>query len=168
MPDRTPADDSHLQMTSTNDGRVDLGKRPLIIASNRGPVTFSQQADGSFEARKGSGGVVTAVTAVAREHCPIWIAAAMTEGDRHRAAVAQEANEKLIEFGSPAEFRLRFVVPSPDAYHQYYNVISNPLLWFLQHYLWDTPRSPDITAEIWDAWRNGYVVVNELFADEIV
>ena len=155
-------------MTATEEVRVDLGTRPLIIASNRGPVTFSQRDNGSFDARKGSGGVVTAVSAIAREHCPIWIAAAMTEGDRHRAAVAQEADEKLIEFGSPAEFRLRFVVPSPDAYHQYYNVISNPLLWFLQHYLWDTPRSPDITAEIWDAWRDGYVHVNQLFADEIV
>ena len=59
-------------------------------------------------------------------------------------------------------------MPEPEAYHQYYNVISNPLLWFLQHYLWDTPRSPDITDEIWDAWHNGYVAVNRLFADEIV
>ena len=142
--------------------------RPLIIASNRGPVTFSRRTGGSFDARKGSGGVVTAVSAVARERQPIWIAAAMTDGDRQRAAFAKEDGEELIEFGDPAEFRLRFVVPTPDAYHQYYNVISNPLLWFLQHYLWDTPRSPDITHDIWDAWRNGYVAVNRQFADEII
>lgn len=142
--------------------------RPLIIASNRGPVTFSRRAGGSFEARKGSGGVVTAVSAVARERQPIWIAAAMTDGDRQRAALAREDGEQLIEYGDPPEFRLRFVVPSPEAYHQYYNIISNPLLWFLQHYLWDTPRSPDITHDIWDAWRNGYVTVNRQFADEII
>ena len=142
--------------------------RPLIIASNRGPVTFSRRTGGSFEARKGSGGVVTAVSAVARERQPIWIAAAMTDGDRQRAAFAKEDGEQLIEFGDPPEFRLRFVVPSPEAYHQYYNIISNPLLWFLQHYLWDTPRSPDITHDIWDAWRNGYVSVNRQFADEII
>jgi trehalose 6-phosphate synthase len=142
--------------------------RPLIIASNRGPVTFSRRTGGSFEARKGSGGVVTAVSAVARERQPIWIAAAMTDGDRQRAALAREDGEQLIEYGDPPEFRLRFVVPSPEAYHQYYNIISNPLLWFLQHYLWDTPRSPDITHEIWDAWRNGYVAVNRQFADEII
>lgn len=142
--------------------------RPLIIASNRGPVTFSRRTGGSFDARKGSGGVVTAVSAVARERQPVWIAAAMTDGDRQRAAFAKEDGEHLIEFGDPAEFRLRFVVPTPEAYHQYYNVISNPLLWFLQHYLWDTPRSPDITYEIWDAWRNGYVSVNRQFADEII
>jgi trehalose 6-phosphate synthase len=167
MPDRASAETKRL-MPSTTDLDTDLGTRPLIIASNRGPVTFSRQADGSFDARKGSGGVVTAVTAVARERQPIWIAAAMTEGDRLRAAHARDTGEELIEFGNPCEFRLRFVVPAQDAYHQYYNVISNPLLWFLQHYLWDTPRTPDITKEIWDAWRDGYVVVNELFADEIV
>jgi trehalose 6-phosphate synthase len=76
--------------------------------------------------------------------------------------------DQLIEYGDPAEFRLRFVVPTPEAYHQYYNVISNPLLWFLQHYLWDTPRSPDIDKSIWDAWRDGYVAVNRMFADEII
>lgn len=152
---------------SADDPDVTDMKRPLIIASNRGPVTFTRRARGAFDARKGSGGVVTAVSAVARERQPIWIAAAMTDGDRQRAALAQEEGEQLIEFGDPPEFRLRFVVPSPEAYHQYYNVISNPLLWFLQHYLWDTPRSPDITKEIWDAWRNGYVEVNRQFADEI-
>jgi trehalose 6-phosphate synthase len=144
------------------------GDPPLIIVSNRGPVTFTRRSDGGFDARKGSGGVVTAVSAVARERQPIWIAAAMTEGDRQRAAMAHEAGEQLIEFGEPTEFRLRFVVPTHDAYHKYYNVISNPLLWFLQHYLWDTPRSPDITKEIWDAWREGYVAVNRQFAEEII
>src|SRR3954463_6957133 len=167
MPDRASAETKRLMPTST-DPDTDLGTRPLIIASNRGPVTFSRQADGSFDARKGSGGVGTAVTGGARARQPIWIAAAMTEGDRQRAAHAQDTGEELIEFGNPCEFRLRFVMPDPEAYHQYYNVISNPLLWFLQHYLWDTPRTPDITKEIWDAWRAGYVVVNELFADEIV
>jgi trehalose 6-phosphate synthase len=145
-----------------------LRERALIIASNRGPVTFSHQDDGTFSARKGSGGVVTAVSAIARDYQPIWIAASMTEGDRVRAEVARLQGEELIEFGNPPEFRLRFVVSEPDRYHKYYNVISNPLLWFLQHYLWDTPRAPDITHEIWDAWREGYVRVNEQFAEEIL
>lgn len=144
------------------------GDPPLIIVSNRGPVTFTRRANGGFDARKGSGGVVTAVSAIAKERQPIWIAAAMTEGDRQRAAMAHEAGEQLIEFGDPTEFRLRFVVPTHEAYHKYYNVISNPLLWFLQHYLWDTPRSPDITKEIWDAWREGYVAVNRQFAEEVI
>jgi trehalose 6-phosphate synthase len=168
MPDRAATTDDPPRAASTIDLNGGLASRPLIIASNRGPVTFTQRSGGAFEARKGSGGVVTAVSAIARERQPIWIAAAMTDGDRQRAEQARQAGEELIEYGDPPEFRLRFVVPSPEAYHQYYNVISNPLLWFLQHYLWDTPRSPDITKEIWDAWRNGYVTVNHLFAEEII
>ncbi|HVL25327.1 MAG TPA: trehalose-6-phosphate synthase [Thermomicrobiales bacterium] len=146
-----------------------LDERPLIVASNRGPVTFSAQSDGSFTARQGSGGLVTAVSAVLQDHQAIWIAAAMTEGDRDRAATAERQGETLITpHGSGSRFKLRFVVPDEDAYHQYYNVISNPLLWFLQHYLWDTPRAPDITHETWRAWREGYVAVNREFADEIL
>lgn len=146
-----------------------LQNRPLIIASNRGPVTFTHEEGDNFTSRKGSGGVVTAVSTIARDHQPIWIAAAMTEGDRLRAQLAKENGEAFISPpGARPDFRVRFVVPEPEAYHQYYNVISNPLLWFLQHYLWDTPRTPDITAETWRAWHDGYVHVNRMFADEIV
>ena len=143
--------------------------RQLIVASNRGPVTFSQRSDGTFSARQGSGGLVTAVSAVLQGQQAIWIAAAMTEGDRDRAGAAEDAGETLITpHGSGSNFKLRFVLPTQDAYNQYYNEISNPLLWFLQHYLWDTPRTPDITHETWSAWRDGYVCVNRMFADEII
>ena len=37
-----------------------LENRQLIVASNRGPVTFSQNSDGKFTARQGHGGLVTA------------------------------------------------------------------------------------------------------------
>jgi trehalose 6-phosphate synthase len=168
MTDRVPAATERDEAASATESPAETPTHPLIIASNRGPVTFTRRPKGGFDARKGSGGVVTAVSAIARDRQPIWIAAAMTEGDRQRAQQAVENGEGLIEFGDPPEFRLRFVVPSPECYHQYYNVISNPLLWFLQHYLWDTPRTPDITKEIWDAWRSGYVTVNRMFADEIL
>jgi trehalose 6-phosphate synthase len=146
-----------------------LANRTLIVASNRGPVTFSYSDDGTFTSRKGSGGVVTAVSAIARDRQPIWIAAAMTDGDRARAEVARRTGEGLISPpGQKSDFRVQFVVPEPEVYHKYYNVISNPLLWFLQHYLWDTSRAPDIDQETWDAWENGYVTVNQLFAKEVL
>lgn len=146
-----------------------MGGRALIVASNRGPVTFTNEGDGKFSSRKGSGGVVTAVSAIARERQPIWVACPMTEGDRARAELARKNGEALIIPAGPnPEFRLRFVLPEPIQYNRYYNEISNPLLWFLQHYLWDTPRSPDITVDTWTAWNEGYVPVNRLFADEII
>lgn len=146
-----------------------MSQRPLIVASNRGPVSFTQVGDERFTSRQGSGGLVTAISTVLQDQQAIWIAATMGSGDRARWTLAQRRGESFV---SPEEtgtkFSLRFVVPDERSYNQYYNEISNPLLWFLQHYLWDTPRAPDITHETWDAWRNGYVKVNQLFADEIV
>jgi len=148
---------------------MDVETRPLIVASNRGPVTFTREPSGNYTSRKGSGGVVTAVTGIARDVEPIWVACPMTLGDRRRAEQAREQGEEfIIPEGLNPAFRLRFVLPDSATYHKYYNKISNPLLWFLQHYLWDTPTSPDITADTYDAWTNGYVVVNQLFAEEIL
>jgi trehalose 6-phosphate synthase len=146
-----------------------LADRILLVASNRGPVSFTMSQDGKFRSRKGSGGVVTAVSAIAKNRQPVWVAAAMTDGDRARAELAAKNGEVLISPpGDRPDFRLRFVVPTQEEYNLYYNVISNPLLWFLQHYLWDTPRTPDITRATWSAWHEGYQRVNELFADEIL
>lgn len=162
-----PADDG--TALAVNDIDQLLTGRTLIVASNRGPVTFTHEGDGKFSSRKGSGGMVTAVSAIARDRQPIWVACAMNDGDRLRAEYAAKNNEILISPPGPRpEFRVRFVVPTPEQYHAYYNVISNPMLWFLQHYLWDTPRSPDITVETWRAWNEGYVEVNRQFAEEII
>jgi trehalose 6-phosphate synthase len=170
--DQTPtAIDIEQQAMSQKQQLVDemLADRQLIVVSNRGPVTFTQRPDGEFTARQGSGGLVTAVSAVLQGHQAIWIAAAMTDGDRLRAQASADRGETLISpQGHKSRFKLRFALPTPESYNQYYNVISNPLLWFLQHYLWDTPRSPDITHETWRAWHEGYVAVNRMFADEIV
>ena len=55
-----------------------------------------------------------------------------------------------------------------EQYEKYYSVISNPLLWFVQHYMWNTPYSPDIDDHIHDAWREGYQLMNEKFAEKVV
>lgn len=144
-----------------------LERITLIIASNRGPIEFQEEGDGSLSTKRGTGGVVTAVSAVSRYTDPIWVAAAMTPGDRIRHEQAESAGQSVIE-PDDSDFRLRFVVTDEDVYDRYYNQISNPLLWFLQHYLWDTPRSPDIDADTWTAWRDGYVPANRAFAKEIV
>jgi len=47
-------------------------------------------------------------------------------------------------------------------------VIANPLLWFVQHSMWDVPRAPVIGRDTWEAWQQGYEVVNRLFAQAIV
>ncbi len=143
-----------------------LDGRTLIIASNRGPVTFRVTPDGDVEGQPGAGGVVTAMSAISNYANPIWVASAMTEGDRQRA---QETEGQHIQWSTgDYRYRLHFVVVPRRTYEMYYGMIANPLLWFLQHYMWDAPRTPTITAEVWDAWHQGYEAANQAFAETIV
>jgi trehalose 6-phosphate synthase len=141
-----------------------LRDRALILASNRGPVEFARNELGQIEGSRGSGGLVTAISAVSRLAAPVWIAAAMNDADREQAA---EAGDDLIAWHSDdSRFNLRFVAPDAEDYRRYYNEIANPLLWFLQHYMWDAPRTPNITADIWESWGS-YERVNAVFADAV-
>jgi trehalose 6-phosphate synthase len=142
-----------------------LGGRRLIIATNRGPVTFALGGDGALRPRRGSGGLVTALGQVGR-HVPLtWVSAAMSDGDR-RAARDPELLRRVA--GEDESVRLRFAVLDRAVYDQAYNVIANPLLWFLQHQMWNLPERPVIDATVMRAWDRGYVPMNEAFAREVV
>jgi trehalose 6-phosphate synthase len=133
--------------------------KPLIvIVSNRGPFSFKKVAENTFRVERGAGGLVTALGALAEQHDVLWVAAAMKKDDRQWAESRPEKPQKVDGIS------LRLIIPDKKAYHGYYNVISNPLLWFLQHQLWDTPRHPSITQATWDAWERGYLLINEAFA----
>ncbi len=71
---------------------------------------------------------------------------------------------------SPAggEYQVRLVVSDADAYDRFYNVFANPMLWFIQHYLWDLSNAPDIRREEIEAFEFGYNVVNEDLARAVV
>lgn len=146
-------------------GEEVLGRFDLLLASNRGPVTYHRRPEGHIYGERGAGGVVTAMSGVTQVSDVVWVASAMTEADRE---MAQRSAEGLIDWPmGPNRFRLRFVVSDPESYDGYYNIIANPLLWFLQHYMWDAPRSPTITEDHWRAWHEGYVEVNRNFAQAI-
>jgi trehalose 6-phosphate synthase len=139
-------------------------QRPaLVLVSNRGPVTF--QAHG--EVQRGSGGLVTALTGLASHRDAIWIASAMSEYD---AEVSREHEGRAFPVHSPGggEYQVRLVVSDPDAYDRFYNVFANPMLWFIQHYLWDLSNAPDIRREEVEAFEFGYNVVNEDLARAVV
>ncbi len=142
-----------------------LGDRRLIIATNRGPVTFVAGSDGSLRPRRGSGGLVTALGHVGR-HVPVtWVAAAMSDGDRRAAADPKLLREVA---GGDDGVRLRFATVDRPVYEAAYNVIANPLLWFLQHQMWNLPERPVIDAGVMRAWERGYVPMNEAFARAIL
>ena len=141
-----------------------FAERSLIIASNRGPVTFQRSRSGRVRATRGTGGMVSAVSAISRYANPIWICSPMTPADRE---MAEQHPGGLIPYSTrDYHFRVRFVLTDEDSYDQFYTTVSNPLLWFLQHYMWDLVRVPTFTPDMWSAWR-GYQRVNQAFAEAI-
>jgi hypothetical protein len=100
-------------------------------------------------------------------HDVTWIASAMTDEDR---AVAAEAGGDAIDETARdgSRYRLKLVVHDRTAYDWYYNVVSNPTLWFLQHYLWNLAQAPNIDRGLHHAWDEGYVTVNAGFAEAVV
>jgi trehalose 6-phosphate synthase len=128
-------------------------RRSLIVVSNRGPVTFDRGPDGERLVRRGGGGLVTALRGLLEHHDVTWIAAATTDEDR---VVAAEGSSEAA-----------LVAPDPDAYHGYYNVVANPMLWFIQHGLWGRGLRPDLDQAFHAAWRD-YETVNRVFAERVV
>jgi len=113
-------------------------------------------------ARRGGGGVVTALGGLLAHHDVTWVASAMSEEDR---VVAAEQNGSFVEETTDgASYRLRLVAHEPTTYDRFYNELANPTLWFLQHYLWGLGSAPDFGPELHRAWSKGYVPVNQALA----
>ncbi len=128
-------------------------RRQLIVVSNRGPVTYERGPEGERIEKRGAGGLVTALRGLLDHHDVTWIASAVTDEDREVAA----------EGGGD----VRLLAHDPDAYDNYYNVVANPMLWFIQHSLWSRAMRPDLDAAFHAAWRD-YEKVNQTFADAVV
>jgi trehalose 6-phosphate synthase len=140
--------------------------RPLILLSNRGPATFERDERGELTARRGGGGLVTALTGLLRHRDALWIASAMTEEDLEVSRAHGERGFDVDLEGTT--YRIRLVSSDPDAYDSFYNVIANPLLWFIQHYLWDLSNVPDIREAERVAWSQGYEAVNRDLANAAI
>jgi trehalose 6-phosphate synthase len=135
---------------------------PLVLVSNRGPVTF--QEDGSV--KRGTGGLVTALTGLASHRDAVWIASALTEADARKAS--EEGGAFTVRSPAGGEYQVRLVVSDPDAYDRFYNIFANPMLWFIQHYLWDLSNAPDVRRNEVEAFEYGYNVVNEDLATAVI
>jgi trehalose 6-phosphate synthase len=136
---------------------------PLVLVSHRGPVTFHEGG----EARRGTGGLVTALIGLASHRKTVWIASTMTDED---AEVSQAHGGGAFPVRSPGgeEYLVRLVRSDPQAYERFYSVFANPMLWFIQHYLWDLSNAPDIRREEIEAFEFGYNVVNEDLAEAVI
>jgi trehalose 6-phosphate synthase len=136
---------------------------PLVLVSNRGPVTFGP--DG--EIRRGTGGLVTALTGLASHREVTWIASAMSDEDVDQAE-RNEGRPFTVNAPDGGEYRVKLVASDPAAYDRFYNIIANPMLWFIQHYLWDLSNAPDIRRNETEAFEFGYNEVNEDLARAVL
>ena len=117
-------------------------------------MSYARDANGNRVARRGGGGLATALRSLGDEHDVTWIANAMTDEDRVVAGEPQEGNVLIAQ--------------DPRAYELFYTVAANPMLWFLQHSLWSLGTTPSFDDACHDAWTNGYVCVNETMAQAVL
>lgn len=135
-------------------------QQKIVIVSNRGPFSFVIK-DGEATTTRGDGGLVTAISSVAQRYDVLWISCALGKGDLHWLASVGDGVQRL------EGMQIRLVAPDAQLYRGYYNVISNPLLWFVQHKLHDAPRFPIIDRGTWQAWSQGYAGINRLLAEAV-
>ena len=138
-------------------------RRKLIVVSNRGPVSYARGADGARTASRGGGGLVTALRPLVSHHDVTWIASAISEEDRRVAARAVDETGR-----DGATYRLRLVAHEEHAYRLFYDVVANPMLWFVHHGLWNFPYTPDLDRAFDLAWADGYAEVNAGFAAAVI
>ncbi len=137
------------------------GPGSVLIASNRGPVAFTRDRD-RVVPQRGGGGLVAAMTGALHREGGVWIASAMSEEDREVATSGPiDVSEEI-----PGT-TVRYLAFDQDTYDGYYNGISNRVLWFVHHYLWDIPRSPRFDHDMRRNWA-AYRRVNRAFADALV
>ncbi len=131
--------------------------RPVVVVSNRGPLSFRRDEDGGLVARRGAGGLVSGIGPLVAGTEALWVAAAMSDGDREAAAAGVVDAE---------DFRVKLLALDPEAYRLAYDVVSNQILWFIHHGLYHLPREPAFGPELADAWQ-AYREVNAAFADAV-
>lgn len=135
-------------MASTN------GAAQVLVASNRGPVSYTVGEDGSLEAKRGGGGLVSGLSAIGSDADALWVCSALSDGDRE--AVRRGVGEDGV----------RMLDIPADVHADAYNGIANSVLWFVHHMLYQTPLEPVFDAEFRRQWAS-YEAYNRAFAQAL-
>ncbi|MER5600399.1 trehalose-6-phosphate synthase [Streptomyces sp. NPDC002265] len=126
----------------------------VLVASNRGPVSYEVGEDGSLHARRGGGGLVSGLSAIGPDAGALWVCSALSDGDRE--AVRRGAGEPGV----------RMLDIPADVHADAYNGIANSVLWFVHHMLYQTPLEPVFDAEFRRRWV-AYERYNRAFAEAL-
>ncbi|MCT7351569.1 trehalose-6-phosphate synthase [Streptomyces sp. 15-116A] len=131
-----------------------FGAAQVLVASNRGPVSYVVDDDGSLRAKRGGGGLVSGLSAIGPDAGALWVCSALSDGDRE--AVRRGVGEDGV----------RMLDIPADVHADAYNGIANSVLWFVHHMLYQTPLEPVFDAEFRRQWAS-YETYNRAFAEAL-
>ncbi|OIV37070.1 trehalose-6-phosphate synthase [Mangrovactinospora gilvigrisea] len=137
----------------------------VLAASNRGPVSFRVGDDGSLEARRGGGGLVSGLSAAGGGPDRRWVCAALSDADRHAAREAPDGRLDLagLDVGDQP---VRMLDIDPGTFSRAYNGIANSTLWFVHHLMYDGSTQPVFDAHFRRQWAS-YLDYNRAFAEAL-
>ncbi|MFI7103404.1 trehalose-6-phosphate synthase [Streptomyces sp. NPDC050161] len=134
----------------------------VLVASNRGPVSYTRAADGTLTAKRGGGGLVSGLSAIGPDTDAVWVCAALGDGDR--AAVRRTGGD--LDPDDTGGQRVRMLDIPAEVHAAAYNGIANSVLWFVHHMLYQTPLEPAFDTDFRTQWA-AYEAYNAAFADAL-
>jgi trehalose 6-phosphate synthase len=126
----------------------------VLVASNRGPVSYELREDGALHARRGGGGLVSGLSAIGPDAGALWVCSALSDGDREAVRRGE---------GEPG---VRMLDIPADVHAAAYNGIANSVLWFVHHMLYQTPLDPVFDEDFRRQW-SAYETYNQAFAEAL-
>lgn len=134
----------------------------VLVASNRGPVSYTLGENGELTSGRGGGGLVSGLSAIGPDTNAVWVCAALGDGDRE--AVRRTGGR--LDTGDTGGQRVRMLGIPPEVYADAYNGVANSTLWFVHHLLYQTPLEPAFGTEFRAQWSS-YEAYNRAFAQAL-
>ena len=136
-------------------------RQQLVVVSNRLPISFKQEK-GRLKAEPSSGGLVSALVPILKEHGGTWIGspgiAGLGDDNNNSNHVADEAEvQKLLDTSHDNAYRYQAVHLTQEEQTNFYEGFSNEIIWPLFHDLQSRCR---FFPTYWDYYQR----VNKKFA----
>ncbi|UTB34096.1 MAG: trehalose-6-phosphate synthase [Methanobacterium sp. ERen5] len=135
------------------------------MASNRSPIDFYKEYD-EIKSKMGSGGLISTLKPLMENLSGTWLSA-NTNTLNTKVSEEYPNNQVPLTDDNP-DFSVKFLDINEQKYEDYYNVISNSILWYVHHNIWKPPEDEEQYIKINNAWNHGYLAVNQEFAKKIV
>jgi trehalose 6-phosphate synthase len=132
-----------------------MGDTSVLVASNRGPLSYVADERGRLTARRGGGGMISALEAL--EQPITWVCAALTDGDRAAVRATPDGLFHPPSGTAPGRQVVRMLDLDRVIFERAYNGVANRTLWFIAHLLFNTAHAPTFGhtwAADWEAYQH--------------